>query len=97
MRTLSYPSMLAPLLLLIGLPVHAATWVLDPGESVVLFKYAYGSDPYQGEFKNVKAIFEIDPLSPGSCNFSITIPISDISLDSPEALDYLLDIELFDV
>ncbi len=97
MRTLLSQAVLAPLLLLIGLPAQAATWVLDPGESTVYFKYFYGSDPYQGEFKNVEATFEIDPLSPGSCNFSITIPIGDISIDSPEALDYLLDIELFDV
>ena len=56
-----------------------------------------GGDAYRGEFKNVEAIFEIDPMSPGACNFSVTIPIGEISIDSPEVLDYLLDYELFDV
>lgn len=97
MRTLLNRAVLAPLLLLIGLPAQAATWVLDPDSSSVFFKYNYGTDPYQGEFKNVEAIFEIDPMNPSDCDFSVTIPINDISLDSPEALDYLLDYELFDV
>lgn len=97
MRTLFLKTVLAPLVLLIGLPLQAATFVLDPDDSSVFFQYSYGSDPYQGEFKNVEAVFEIDPMSPSSCNFSVTIPIGDIYLDSPEALDYLLDYELFDV
>lgn len=97
MRTLFYRTMLASLLLLIGLPAQAATWILDPTDSRVVFKYFYGSDPYEAEFKNVEAVFEIDPLSPGTCKFSVTIPIADISVDSPEVLDYLHDYELLDV
>lgn len=97
MRTLFYRAVLAPLLLLIGLPAAAATWVIDPDDSHVYFKYTFGGDSYQGEFKNVEATFEIDPMSPGNCNFSVTIPIGEISIDSPEVLDYLLDYELFDV
>ena len=97
MRTLFYRAVLAPLLLLIGLPAQAATWVIDPDDSHVFFQYSYGGDLYEGEFKNVEAIFEIDPLSPSNCNFAVTIPIVDITLDSPEVLDYLLDYELFDV
>ena len=88
---------LAPLLLLISLPVQAQTWIIDQEQSRVIFHYSYAGDPYEGEFRNVDAVFEIDPLSPGSCDFSVTIPIADIGLDSPEALDYLLDVELFDV
>jgi len=97
MRTLFHRAALASLLLLIGLPAQAATWVIDPEDSRVIFRYLYGSDPYEAEFKNVEATFEIDLLSPGTCNFSVTIPIADISIDSPEVLDYLLDYELFDV
>ena len=97
MRTLFNRAALASLLLLIGLPAQAATWVIDPADSRVIFRYLYGSDPYEAEFTNVEATFEIDPLSPGTCNFSVTIPIADISIDSPEVLDYLLDYELFDV
>ena len=97
MRTLFYRAVLAPALLLICLPAQAATWVIDPADSRVIFKYFYGSDPYEAEFKNIEAIFQIDLLSPGTCNFSVTIPIADISVDSPEVLDYLLDLELFDV
>ena len=97
MRTLFYRAVLAPLLLLISLPSQAATWVIDPEDSHVYFKYTFGGDDYRGEFKNVEAIFEIDPMSPGACNFSVTIPIGEISIDSPEVLDYLLDYELFDV
>ncbi len=97
MRTLFFRAILAPLLLLIGLPAQAATWVLDPADSRIVFKYFYGTDQYEAEFTNIEAIFEIDPLSPGTCNFSVTIHIADISIDSPEALDYLLDYELFDV
>jgi polyisoprenoid-binding protein YceI len=90
-------AVLAPLLLIIVLPAQAATWVLDPSESHVYFKYSYKETPYQGEFKNVEATFKIDPMKPGSCDFSVTIPIADINVESPEVLDYLLDIELFDV
>lgn len=88
---------LAPCLLLAGLPAVAANWVLEPAESTVFFKYSYEGTPYQGEFKNVEATFDIEPTNPGSCQFSVTIPIADIDVDSPEVLDYLLDIELFDV
>ena len=61
MRTLFSRAVLAPLLLLMGMQAHAATWVLAQGESRVVFKYFYGSDPYEAEFKNVEATFEIDP------------------------------------
>lgn len=97
MRNLLYRVALAPLLMVVTLSAQAATWVLDPEESTVIFGYSFGGDPYQGEFKNVEAVFEIDPMNPGSCDFQVTIPIADISIDSPEALDYLLDYELFDV
>ncbi|PCJ22332.1 MAG: hypothetical protein COA96_14775 [SAR86 cluster bacterium] len=97
MRILFSRAVLAPLMLFIGLPAQAATWLIDPAESRVFFKYSYEGTPYQGEFKNVEATFEIDPMSPGSCEFSVTIPIAEISVDSPEVLDYLLDLELFDV
>ena len=97
MRSLFSLAVLAPLMMLISLPAQAVTWVIDQEDSRVIFKYNYGVDQYEGEFKNVEAIFEIDPLSPGSCKFSVTIPIEDLSIDSPEAKDYLLDYELFDV
>lgn len=97
MRTLINRTVLAPLLLLIGLPVQAATWVLEPGESSVIFQYNYGSDPYEGKFTNVEATFEFDPMRPGTCDFQVTIHINDIGIESPEVLDYLLDYELFDV
>jgi len=96
MRYLFLRALLAPLLL-IGLQAHAATWKLDPGETVVTFEYSYEGTHYKGEFKNIEATFEIDPLNLTSCDFSVTIPIADIVIDSDEALDYLLDIELFDV
>lgn len=88
---------LSPLLLLIGLPALAQTWVIDKEQSRVIFHYSYTGDPYQGEFRNVDAVFNIDPMNPGSCEFTVTIPIGDLWLDSPEAIDYLLDVELFDV
>ena len=97
MRTLIIRAALAPLLLLIGLPAQAANWVLEPSESRVVFQYSYEGTPYEGQFKNVEATFDIDPMRPGSCDFQVTIPIADISVDSREVLDYLLDIELFDV
>ena len=76
---------------------QAATWELNAAKSKVIFQYSYKNTPYQGEFKNVKATFKIDPTSPGSCEFSVTIPIADLSVSSKEVVDYLLDIELFDV
>ncbi|MBL4821377.1 MAG: YceI family protein [Gammaproteobacteria bacterium] len=97
MRNLSYQAVLMPFLLFMGLPAQAATWVIDPADSHVIFKYSYSETPYEGEFKNVEATFEIDLLSPGDCKFSITLPIADISVDDPETLDYLLDLEMFDV
>lgn len=97
MRTIFNRAALAPLMFLVSLPLQAATWVIAPDESRVTFTYSYGTDPYTGEFKNVQATFDIDPMSPGSCKFEVTIPIADIAVDSPEVLDYLLDYELFDV
>ncbi len=97
MRTFISRAVFVPLLFLIGLSAQAAEWKLDPRESQVIFKYSYEGAPYQGEFRNVQATFDIDPMSPDSCEFEVTIPIADILVDSPEVLDYLLDIELFDV
>jgi polyisoprenoid-binding protein YceI len=88
---------LAPILLASSLTAQAATWVMDPEGSKVVFKFSYSDTPYQGEFKNVTATFEIDPLSPADCMFEVNIPIADIYVDSEETLSYLLDIELFDV
>jgi len=88
---------LAPLLLLVTFSVQAATWVLDPEESTVIFKYTFTGTPYQGEFKNVEAVFEINPMSPGNCKFEVTIPIEDIYVGDEETLSYLHDWDLFDV
>lgn len=96
-RILRIPLVLAPLLTLIGIPVHAATWELDASVSRVVFKYSFEGKPYQGEFKNVKATFDIDPLKPGTCKFTVTIPIKDLHVESAEVKDYLHDVELFDV
>lgn len=97
MKILSKTLMLASFLMLGTLPAQAANWILDPAQSVVIFKFSYGGEPFQGEFRNVTATFDIDPLSPGSCDFQVTIPINDTYVDSPEVLDYLMDYELFDV
>ncbi|MBM89314.1 MAG: hypothetical protein CMQ41_13145 [Gammaproteobacteria bacterium] len=97
MRNLLSRALLGGALIVIGLPVQAAIWQLDPTMSTVVFKYNYGSDEYQGIFTNVEANFDIDPTRPGSCKFDVTISIEDIEVDSPEVLDYLLDYELFDV
>ncbi|MEZ5491985.1 MAG: YceI family protein [Gammaproteobacteria bacterium] len=97
MRTLSHTLMLASVLVLASLPARAANWELDPAQSLVIFKYSYGSEPFQGEFRNVQATFDIDPLRPSACEFQVTIPINDVYVDSPEVKDYLLDYELFDV
>jgi polyisoprenoid-binding protein YceI len=98
---LIFRAMPASLLLLFGLTVQvtaqAATWELDAAKSHVFFQYSYKTKPYQGEFKNVKATFKIDPASPGSCEFLVTIPIASLFVSSKEVVDYLLDIELFDV
>ncbi|HET9394549.1 MAG TPA: YceI family protein, partial [Nitrospiraceae bacterium] len=82
-----------PLGLMASLPAHAATWELDAKESKVIFKYSFEGKPYQGEFKNVKATFDIDPLNPGACKFNVTIPIEDLAVDSKEVRDYLHDVE----
>jgi len=97
MRTLVNRAVFALLMLMIGLPAQAATWELDAAESRVIFQFEYEGTPYQGEFRNVSATFEIDPMRPGACDFQVTIPIIDTYVDNPEVLDYLLDIELFDV
>lgn len=97
MRTSFYRAALLPLLLVFVLPAQAATWKLDQSQSVVTFKYSYEKTPYQGEFQKVDATFDINPMSPASCSFEVTIPIANIKVDSAEVLDYLLDLEMFDV
>ena len=55
MRSLFYLAVLAPLMMLISLPAQAVIWVIDQEDSRVIFKYNYGVDQYEGEFKNVEA------------------------------------------
>jgi len=95
MRSLFSPVRLLALALLTGAAAQAATWTLAPSESRVMFTTSYEDTPFQGEFKNVEATFDIDIAKPGSCNISVTIPIADISVDSPEVLEYLLDVDMF--
>ncbi len=97
MRTKFYGAALAPLLLFIGLPAQAATWEIDNEASSVTFHYSYDGTPYQGEFRNIDATFEIDPMNPGSCQFDVTIPIEDLYVDDAETMDYLLGDDLFNV
>lgn len=97
MRKFLTRAAIAPMLLATSLSAQAATWVMDPEGSTVIFKFSYSDTPYQGEFKNVTATFDIDPLSPSECKFEVNIPIADIYVDSEETLSYMLDIELFDV
>jgi polyisoprenoid-binding protein YceI len=85
------------MLLMIGASAQAATYEMDAAKSKVIFQYSYKAKPYEGEFRKVKATFKIDPASPASCDFSVTIPIADLFVSSQEVVDYLLDIELFDV
>lgn len=97
MRKFFAKAALAPLLLATTVSAQAATWVMDPNGSSVVFKYSYSDTQYQAEFKNVTATFDIDPLSPSACKFEVNIPIADIAVDDEETLSYMLDIELFDV
>jgi polyisoprenoid-binding protein YceI len=97
MRNMFSKAALVPVLFLSSLQVQAANWELDPAESIVKFKYSYEGTPYEGQFQNVQATFDIDPTNPGTCNFAVTIQVSDIKVDSAEVLDYLLDLEMFDV
>jgi polyisoprenoid-binding protein YceI len=97
MRPLFSLTGLSSLAFFIGVSAQAATWTLEPGESRVIFHYSYEDTPFQGEFKDVDATFDIDPANPGACNINVTIPIADISVDSPEVLEYLMDEELFNV
>ena len=80
MRTFINSALSAVALLFISSSTFAANWVLDPGLSAVVFKYNYGSDEYEGILTNVEAQFDIDPLSPGSCEFDVTINIEDINV-----------------
>ncbi|MEX2333292.1 MAG: YceI family protein, partial [Pseudohongiella sp.] len=88
---------LAPLMLAATVSAHAATWEIDPEDSKVIFKYSYSDTPYQGEFRNVQATFEIDPLSPSNCQIDVVIPIIDLEVGDEETESYMFDIELFDV
>lgn len=88
---------LAPLLMAAAVSAQAATWEIDPEDSTVIFKYSYSDTPYQGEFKNIQATFEIDPLSPGDCKIDVLIPIIDLEVDDEETESYMFDVELFDV
>ena len=97
MQNLVKKAVFAPLLLIIGAQAQAANFEIDTAESRVVFKYSYEGTPYEGEFKNVEATFNIDPMNPASCDFMVTIPIADISVGDAETLDYLMDLEMFDV
>lgn len=97
MQTLIKRAVFAPLLLVIGAQAQAANWEMDSAESRIVFKYSYENTPYEGEFKNVVATFDIDPMNPASCDFVVTIPIDSISVADAETLDYLMDLEMFDV
>lgn len=97
MRTFVKLAVLLPLFLAGSLPAQAATWVLDQADSKVIFQYSYSDTPYSGEFKNIDATFNIDIMNPSACEFEVIIPIENIDVDDAETLDYLLDLELFDV
>lgn len=97
MRNIFSRAALAPLLLLVTLPAQAATWVIDPATSKVVFQYSYSGTPYEGEFTNVEATFDIDPMNPAACKFEVTIPIEGIKSSDAETQSYLLDVEMFDV
>lgn len=97
MRLSRLLTFLLPLHLVASLTAEAEEWKLEPRESQVIFMYSYEGTPFEGTFRNIQATFDIDPMNPEICNFEVNIPIADIYVDSPEVLDYLLDIELFDV
>jgi polyisoprenoid-binding protein YceI len=96
-RDFAPKAVVASLLLSFGLAAQAATFEIDSAKSKVLFEYSYKNTPYQGEFKEVKATFKIDAASPAACEFLVTIPIGKLTVSSKEVVDYLLDVELFDV
>ena len=96
MKSFLTRAVLAPAILLTGMGVQAADWVIDKADSKVVFKWTYSGTPYQGEFRNISATFDIDPLNPTECKFDVTIPIIDMVIDDAETMDYPLDLELFD-
>lgn len=97
MKTTFTRAVFTPLLLASAVTANAAAWEIDPNESVVTFEYSYEGTPYKGQFGNINATFDIDPMNPSSCEFMVEIPIAGIKVDSAEVLDYLLDLEMFDV
>ena len=78
MKTTFKRAAITPLLLAGAFSAQAATWEIDPNESVVTFEYSYEGTPYQGQFTNIDATFDIDPMNPGSCEFTVEIPIAKI-------------------
>ena len=97
MKSFFTRAVLAPAILLTGMSAQAADWVIDKADSKAIFKWTYSGTPYQGEFTNISATFAIAPLNPTQCKFDVTIPIIDMVIDDAETMDYLLDLELFDV
>ena len=97
MKSFFTRAVLAPAILLTGMSAQAADWVIDKADSKAIFKWTYSGTHYQGEFRNISATFDIDPLNPTECKFDVTIPIIDMVIDDAETMDYLLDLELFDV
>jgi polyisoprenoid-binding protein YceI len=95
MRTLRSFTALLSLTAFVGVSAQAATWTLSPGESRVIFHYAYEDVPGQGEFRNVQATFDIDAANPGACAINVSIPIAEIYVDTSEVKEYLLDVDMF--
>ncbi len=63
MKSFLTRALLAPAILLTGMSAQAADWVIDKADSKVVFKWTYSGTPYQGEFRNISATFDIDPLN----------------------------------
>jgi polyisoprenoid-binding protein YceI len=95
MRTLRSFTALLSLAAFVGVSAQAATWTLSPGDSRVIFHYAYEDVPGQGEFRNVDATFDIDAANPGACAINVSIPIAEIYVDTSEVKEYLLDVDMF--
>jgi polyisoprenoid-binding protein YceI len=95
MRTLLIFTGLLSLGAFVGVSAQAATWTLSPGDSRVIFHYAYEDVPSQGEFRHVDATFDIDTANPGACAINVSIPIAEILVDTSEVKEYLLDVDMF--
>lgn len=89
-------SLFVAFVLLLSLPAHAASWVVDASKSRLGFTGLQGEDTFKGEFKRFTVTLDFDAAALDKSHIEVVIPIESITVEGKDRDEAIREKDWFD-